>query len=345
MLFRRIAVRNFKKLLSPIVLDGLSEGATIIAGDNEEGKSTLVHAIRTGLFERHNLTGKAAEAMQPYGSSVRPEVELEFEFNGKTYLIRKGFAQRSFAHLKTPDGQFEGQAAEERLAELLRFKVPDRGESKPDHRGILGLFWLEQGRALEGLGFGETGRSTLRASLEEEVGDVLGGTRGRKLLEAAKAKRNDLLTATGKATGPLREAINEAATAEARVKEYEAKREEYERDIGELEKLRRDLATIERDRVLERARDDLVKAEGHEAALAKAELGNVSNRWTRRRELIDVLANAQCALGSSRQSLALLEMGTNDFVLRADTARASLLAAEEARSDAEARLGKSQAQA
>lgn len=361
MLFRRIAVRNFKKLLSPIVLDGLSEGATIIAGDNEEGKSTLVHAIRTGLFERHNLTGKAAEAMQPYGSSVRPEVELEFEFNGKTYLIRKGFAQRSFAHLKTPDGQFEGQAAEERLAELLRFKVPDRGESKPDHRGILGLFWLEQGRALEGLGFGETGRSTLRASLEEEVGDVLGGTRGRKLLEAAKAKRNNLLTATGKATGPLREAINEAATAEARVKEYEAKREEYERDIGELEKLRRDLATIERDRVLERARDDLVKAEeqvraiedlrqkdeaaGHEAALAKAELGNVSNRWTRREELIDVLANAQCALGSSRQSLALLEMGTNDFVLRADTARASLLAAEEARSDAEARLGKSQAQA
>src|SRR5579885_1113075 len=361
MLFRRIAIRNFKKLLCPIVLDGLSEGATIIAGDNEEGKSTLVHAIRTGLFERHNLTGKAAEAMQPYGSSVRPEVELEFEFNGKTYSIRKGFAQRSFAHLKTPDGQFEGQAAEERLAELLRFKVPDRGESKPDHRGILGLFWLEQGRALEGLGFGETGRSTLRASLEEEVGDVLGGTRGRKLLEAAKAKRNNLLTATGKATGPLREAINEAATAEARVKEYEAKREEYERDIGELEKLRRDLATIERDQVLERARDDLVKAEeqvraiedlrqkdeaaGHEAALAKAELGNVSNRWTRREELIDVLANAQCALGSSRQSLALLEMGTNDFVLRADTARASLLAAEEARSDAEARLGKSQAQA
>jgi predicted ATP-binding protein involved in virulence len=51
-LFRRIAVRNFRKLVSPAVIDGLREGVTIIAGDNEEGKSTLLLAIRTGLFER-----------------------------------------------------------------------------------------------------------------------------------------------------------------------------------------------------------------------------------------------------------------------------------------------------
>src|SRR3546814_13156128 len=79
MLFRSIAIRNFRKHLSPVVIDDLGEGVTVIAGDNEEGKSTLLHAIRTGLFERHNLGGKAADAMQPFGSTVRPEVRLDFE--------------------------------------------------------------------------------------------------------------------------------------------------------------------------------------------------------------------------------------------------------------------------
>ena len=175
--FRRIAVRNFRKLASPLVIEELGEGVTVIAGDNEEGKSTLLDAIRTGLFERHNMSGRAVEAMQPFGFSVRPEIQIDFEINGNTYSIAKGFAQRASALLTTANGTFEGPAAEERLAELLTFRVPQRGVSMPDDRGVLGLFWLEQGRVLEGLGFGETGRSTLRASLEEEVGDVLGGTR------------------------------------------------------------------------------------------------------------------------------------------------------------------------
>ena len=166
MLFRRISVRNFRKLVSPAVIEGLGAGVTIIAGDNEEGKSTLLLAIRTGLFERHNLGGRAAEAMQPFGSTVRPQIGLDFEIDGESYSITKGFVHRPSALLTTPDGKFEGPAAEERLAELLTFRVPLRGESRPDDRGILGLFWLEQGRVLEGVECGELGRSTLRSSLE-----------------------------------------------------------------------------------------------------------------------------------------------------------------------------------
>ena len=175
MLFRCISVQNFRKLISPAVIEGLGAGVTIIAGDNEEGKSTLLLAIRTGLFERHNLSGKAAEAMQPFRSTVRPQIGLDFEINGEAYSITKGFVHRPSALLITPDGNLEGPAAEDRLAELLRFRMPSRGESKLDDRGILGLFWLEQGRVLEGVECGELGRSTLRSSLEQEVGDVLGG--------------------------------------------------------------------------------------------------------------------------------------------------------------------------
>jgi chromosome segregation ATPase len=361
MLFRRIAVRNFRKLVSPVVIEGLGEGVTIIAGDNEEGKSTLLAAIRTGLFERHNLSGKSAEDMQPYGSSVRPEIQLDFEIDGKAYSITKGFAQKPSARLITANGIFEGPAAEEKLAELLRFKVTERGESKPDHQGILGLFWLEQGRALEGLSFGETGRSTLRTSLQEEVGEVLGGTRGRKLLEAAKAKRDELLTKSGKPSGQLNVALNEAADAAARVTEYETKRREYDQDIDELAQLRRELARIESDRDREKAQKALANAEelakaierlrqqdeaaGQAAALAKAELENISNRWACRDMLIKALERQELALKDARAALAKLETQTEDVAHRLDAARAALVTAAESRNDGEARVEKSQIRA
>ncbi|MGQ0595096.1 MAG: AAA family ATPase [Gammaproteobacteria bacterium] len=135
MYIRRIAVRNFRKLVTPVVIEELGDGVTVIAGDNEEGKSTLLEAIRAGLFERHTVTGRAVEVMQPFGSAVRPEIQLAFEIDGENYTITKGFAQKPSARLTTPNGMFEGPAAEERLAELLTFRVPQRRESKPDDRG------------------------------------------------------------------------------------------------------------------------------------------------------------------------------------------------------------------
>jgi hypothetical protein len=146
---------------------------------------------------------------------------------------------------------------------------------------------------------GETGRSTIRASLEAEVGDVLGGARGHRLLEDAKRKRDELLTPKkGEPRSQLKHAINEAVDAEKRVNEYERMHREYDQDIDELARLRRELARIESDRILEKARNELESVEkqakavegfrqqdkdaGQAVALAKAELENVSDRWTRR---------------------------------------------------------------
>ena len=359
--FRRIAVRNFRKLTSPLVIEELGEGVTVIAGDNEEGKSTLLDAIRTGLFERHNLSGRAVEAMQPFGSSVRPEIQIDFEIDGNTYSISKSFAQRASALLTTANGTFEGPAAEERLAELLTFRVPQRGVSKPDDWGVLGLFWLEQGSVLEGLGFGETGRSTLRASLEEEVGDVLGGTRGRKLLEAAKAKRDALLTATGKPRGELSAAIEEVEAALVKVRELGTERLAYDQEIDELAQVRRELARIETDRVLEKAQGALTKAQqeakaieglrqqdeaaAQSVALAQAQLDNVSGRWKRRQALIEAVAHRERAVKLAQAELAQLETETQDVAGRLEAARAVLANATEKRSAAEARVALSRTRA
>ena len=361
MLFRRIAVRNFRKLASPAVVDGLGHGVTIIAGDNEEGKSTLLLAVRTGLFERHNLGGKAVETMQPFGSSVRPEIRLDFEIDGQSYSITKTFAHKSSAILTTSGGTFEGPAAEERLAQLLTFRVPQRGESKPDDRGILGLFWLEQGRVIEGLGFGEMGRSTLRTSLEQEVGDVLGGARGCRLLAAATAKRDALLTATGRPRGELATAIEEAETAQQRVIELEAERQAYDQEIEELARLRRELARIDSDSVLDKARENLTAAEEQEraigrlrqqedaaeqaVALAEAQVGNARDRWTQRSTLIQTSEDRGKGLTNAHAVLVELQEETQRLVSQLDAAGTTLASAIEARTAAEGRVILSQARA
>lgn len=84
------------------------------------------------------------ENLQPFGSTVRPEAELAFEIDGEAYSISKGFAQKPSARLSTPNSTFKGPAAEEMLAELLRFRHAQRGASKPEYQGVLGLFHLEQ---------------------------------------------------------------------------------------------------------------------------------------------------------------------------------------------------------
>ena len=361
MLFHRISVRNFRKLASPAVIEGLGAGVTIIAGDNEEGKSTLLLAIRTGLFERHNLGGRAAEAMQPFGSTVRPQIELDFEIDGKSYSISKGFVHRPSALLTTPDGKFEGPAAEERLAELLTFRLPLRGESRPDDRGILGLFWLEQGRVLEGVECGELGRSTLRSSLEREVGDVLGGARGCRLVEAASARRDAWLTAKGRPRGELAAAIDEAESATSRVIELEAERQTYDQEIENLARARRELTRIDSDKVIEKARDALAAADeqaetteqlrkqdqaaGQAVSLAEAQAENIRGRWTRRLALIQMSTDREKASKDAEAKLLALEAETQSLLSRRNEAEVALLKAVEGRNVAEGRVALSQSSA
>lgn len=361
MQLRRIAVRNFRKLASAVELDAIADGVTVIAGDNEEGKSTLLDAVRTGLFQRHNVTGKPVEDMQPFGSRVRPEVCVDFEAGGRSYRIEKIFGQKPSACLTTPDGRFEGPEAEEHLSRLLSFRVATRGASKADDWGVLGLFWLEQGSAADGLGMGETGRSTLRGALEDEVGDVLGGTAGRALLDAARQRRGELLTGTGRQRGELLDAVGAVEKAEAAVRELEQARSEYDREIDELDRVRRELARIDSDRVIEIARKALDTALAEAAAidalrgevasavqslgLAEANASNLADRWQQRRALVQAVTDAGHAADAARAEHARLDADSGAVAQRLCRADEQMAAASALRERHERRLAQADAQA
>lgn len=327
MLIRRIQVRNFRKFVDPVDISDLGPGLTVIAGDNEAGKSTLLDAIRAALFERHNVGGQVLERMLPYGSAVRPEIALDFEIDGGAYSLDKAFGRSPSVELVTPDGRFEGPAAEEKLAEILHFE-PVHGragaEQRRESRGVLGLFWLEQGHVHHGLGLGGKGQRTIRGALEDEVGDVLGGTRGQRLLAMTQSRRSLFLTPKGRATGRLQEGLEAAVKARDEAGELASRLREYDEEIDRLGRLKADLAAFDDEDTIENFRARLADAKANADALeaierevkdrirdlelAKSSLDAASNRFDVREALKKDVADARAAVndltGEHEQTVA-----------------------------------------
>lgn len=267
MRLRGIEVRDFRKLRHTVV-EGLGDGLNVVVGDNEAGKSTLLEALRAALFERHRVTGDTAQAMLPFGQQVRPEVIVDFEIAGKPWRLRKAFVKKPEAELEGPGERLAGDAVEERLAQLFGFTPPGRGGSKPaEHQGAHGLLWVEQGAAHRPLGVG-AGRDSIAAALENEVGQVLGGERGRVLLAAADRRRADFWTPTGRPKGDWKKLADEVEARAADRDRLEQEFMAYDDKVTELGRRQEELARYQREGHLAQAGNELVRAR---AAMAETE--------------------------------------------------------------------------
>jgi chromosome segregation ATPase len=280
MQIRRIEISAFRCFKNNLVIDDIGDGVTLLVGDNEEGKSTVLAALQTVLFEKHSVGGAVADAMLPYGSKVRPEIKLEFDHNGERYRLYKAFCQRPTATLEAGSGnRWSDDAAEERLREMLEFTPPGKGGAKADHRGLQALFWVEQGSASAQPHINETAQTSLASALETEVGTVTGGERGRILIKRIESRVNEIFTSkTRKAAGAYKDAITLATETRsrrdelaARLKEFEVKVDALTRERGLLGKLEADDLIGVADMRLEKARDAIRNVEGLENSLKTAE--------------------------------------------------------------------------
>ena len=52
MRLRRIQLSGFRKLAKAIAIDGMADGLNVIGGDNEEGKSSLLLALKMCIFSQ-----------------------------------------------------------------------------------------------------------------------------------------------------------------------------------------------------------------------------------------------------------------------------------------------------
>jgi hypothetical protein len=261
MRLRRIRIQDFRKLRGPVSVDGLGDGLTVIAGDNEDGKSTLLEAIRAALFCRHRASDDFVRSLAPFGcAGARPVVELVFEINGLSWHLRKAFCHKPHEALLTAVGggggvSFKGDAAEEELGRLLGLPRSNRGATKTTDQGIWGLFWVSQGTAFDTGGVLSDGsRLTLTRALEDELGRVLGGDTAPALLARIRHRCDELFSESRNvARGELKLARDAKDAADNEVARLKAALTDYRGKLAELQRLREERARLDGEQTLAQA--------------------------------------------------------------------------------------------
>jgi len=303
MRIRSIEVLDFCKLRH-VMVSGLKDGVNVITGDNETGKSTLLAAVQAALFQRHNVTGKVLDDMQPFGCAVRPQVKLGFELNDGIYQLRKTFGgSNGSAELADPGGRrFSNHDADHKLEELLNFQAASRGGTKFRELGIWPLFWVEQGTTFQALNINAGVRATVQSSLRKEVGDILVGESGSRLKNRfAELYCRFFTPKTGVPTGELSAAKKDVSTLETLLKEKRSELSQLDHEVAALE-----TALARRDKLTDPAMRERFEKAKAEALLEARNLEVLDQQRTQAdndlRLKRALLKNAQ---GARQQRLAL----------------------------------------
>ena len=125
------------------------DGINLVIGRNEAGKSTLFEALTRALFDRHTSKAEGIRAMQPLCSSLGPEVTILFKNGGVRFKVVKRFLQEPFSKLYSERNglwelNFEGDASDNRLREILSGEGTSRTVARPEHRGLAQALWYLQ---------------------------------------------------------------------------------------------------------------------------------------------------------------------------------------------------------
>lgn len=295
MKINRIYARNFRKFVDPVTISNIDGRLTVISGDNEEGKSTIVHAVRSAFHLKYNTT--ATQQIQPYNSAAMPEVAIDFEFKGSQYQLRKVFGKKGTAELRFGDSVFAGSEAEEKLHEICN--IGDKRESSIWH-----VLWVEQGTTFGDLKLADAGRRTLESALEKEIGNIVGGSEGNDLLKSIRELYLKWYTPTGKdaknaehsqAEERLTELVAALQSAEAQYQELQSMLAQLE-EARQAQKRHAEHATVEKAKIhidqllrkkqeVEKHRQELAQAIQVERT-ALAEHANAASLWKQRTLLV-----------------------------------------------------------
>ncbi|MGH3488554.1 MAG: AAA family ATPase [Actinopolymorphaceae bacterium] len=230
MRLHRISLRRFRGVAErDLTFD--TAGVTVVVGDNETGKSSLLEAL-TLLFELPD-DSKAARlrAVQPVGQDVGTEVAAEVSFGAVRLHYRKQWFRQRATELRVgPGGQaWTGRQAHDEAARLFAEHV-DRtlwaalSAGQEDSLAVPVAGWV----------------TAVLTALDDVAGGEIDHGAGVPLVGAVEAEFLRYFTPTGRSTGDYAQVLGLRDEARAAVAEAEERLAEVEQDVTKAERLGRD---------------------------------------------------------------------------------------------------------
>ena len=348
----RLRLAHFKQFVQPLEINDLDTGINLFVGPNESGKSTLAEAIRAAFFERHKSS--SVSTLQPWGDSgAAPEVALDFEWQGQHWQLEKRFLKSARCDLRVAGQRFNGDEADDRLAELLGYRFAGRGASKPEHHGIPGLLWVEQGSAQTIDSPVQAAGEYLQSALGATLGDIA-SSGGDALIARVEAERAELLTKTGKPTGDFKALLAECEQDREQLEALQAQIKTYREQVDRLGALRQQQSEIDAARPWEAQRDkanqaqrllDQVKTLQSQQQQARKTLEDCARQETLYRQQLQDMAGEEKQLAQREKKHADAKQSVEECRAKRPQIEQQLEAAQKAYKQASDRLKQTRQQA
>jgi len=281
MLLNSVRLENFKRFEK--LEREFGPGINIVKGPlNETGKSTLLDGLVVALFENPKSTKKELERYTSWGSDHRCKTVIEFEAEGKKYLLEKDFNMKTI-RLTQADTDREWNSANE-VTEKLRELIGTDSSTlflctsciRQNEVTDISSGRKEIGESLEGIVTGGTEEIIASRVIEKLAKNISGLTKGlerltkspgpiARLTQQVNNLQQELAQIEGEVTEvesqkvELVEVTSELESVEVNLGEAEAlvqknkRRQEIEGTIGKLEKdydkidaLIRDIESLQR---------------------------------------------------------------------------------------------------
>ncbi len=178
MVLRSITVSGVKCFRDEFSVGRFGDGLNMIFGGNEIGKSTLVEATARALFDDYKSTGEEIRDLQPWQTTLAPEITLEFEAGGDAYRRRKRLLSGHECVLSRMESDawcrlHERDGADEFVRRLLHGEG-SHGASDLRHWGLARMLWCLRDPSMIGRDEG-AGACRVSTAVAEQLRQVLPG--------------------------------------------------------------------------------------------------------------------------------------------------------------------------
>lgn len=211
MTFKKIKIKNFKRFVEKELM--FSPGINIVKGLNEQGKSTIVEAIRTLFFVSPTTSSKVFFTKNlTWQSPNNMVLELDFEHDGSNYVLHKDFLNKRVI-LSNVD-QKRSIEEEEKITSVIREMLGVTSEQI-----FLSTSLVKQYDMTNIKGGGD-----LVSSIQKSI--TGGGREGQNVTEVLKYLENEL--------AEYKRGLDRPAKNVGKIKELQQRIEESERRFAEL---------------------------------------------------------------------------------------------------------------